>query len=46
VPPNTVWLESENPRSWDSRYYGPIAIRYVRARAYPVLTYGMGGLIL
>ncbi len=38
IAPGTVWLEAPNPRSWDSRYYGPISTSYFRAEAFPVFT--------
>jgi conjugative transfer signal peptidase TraF len=33
LPEGTVWLWTPNPRSWDSRYWGPIAASNVIARA-------------
>jgi conjugative transfer signal peptidase TraF len=30
VAPGTIWLLSESPRSWDSRYYGPVPVGGVR----------------
>lgn len=39
VGADEVWLVSEyHPRSWDSRYYGPVPIRNVTAVAQPVWT--------
>lgn len=32
-----VWLYAENPRSWDSRYWGPVPLTLVQARASPLL---------
>jgi conjugative transfer signal peptidase TraF len=32
-----VWLYAGNPRSWDSRYWGPAPLADVRARAVPLL---------
>jgi conjugative transfer signal peptidase TraF len=32
------WLYAANDRSWDSRYWGPVAATDVRARAVPWLT--------
>jgi conjugative transfer signal peptidase TraF len=32
-----VWLYGSNPRSWDSRYWGPGAARDIIARAVPIL---------
>lgn len=38
VAPGTVWLLSgHDPRSFDSRYYGPIPLAGVRRVAHPVL---------
>lgn len=35
-----VWLFGEaDPRSWDSRYFGPLAISDVRAELQPVITW-------
>ena len=39
VPAGEMWLVSSfNPRSYDSRYFGPVPIAAVRARVHPVLT--------
>jgi type IV secretory pathway protease TraF len=39
VAPGTVWvISSFNARSFDSRYFGPISLRSVRARLIPLLT--------
>jgi conjugative transfer signal peptidase TraF len=38
VPKNTVWLETVQPHSWDSRYWGLMPDRYLQSRAYPILT--------
>ncbi len=40
VSANTVWLFGfNNRRSWDSRYFGPIALSNVRGQLKPVLTW-------
>jgi|CXWL01.1.fsa_nt_gi conjugative transfer signal peptidase TraF len=37
VPADSVFLlSSHSPRSWDSRYYGPVPLASVRARAVPL----------
>jgi conjugative transfer signal peptidase TraF len=42
VAPGEVWLIGiETTRSWDSRYFGPVALDYVHA-VRPVLTLGGG----
>ena len=38
VPKGAVWLASDNPRGWDSRYWGPVPVQAVIATANPVLT--------
>ena len=39
VPPEQVWLlGTGDPRSWDSRYFGPLSLAHVRATVAPVLT--------
>lgn len=39
VQPGTVWLiSSYNPRSFDSRYFGPVKVGLVRDRLRPLLT--------
>jgi conjugative transfer signal peptidase TraF len=39
VPPEQVWLlGTGDPRSWDSRYYGPVNLAHIRATLAPVLT--------
>jgi conjugative transfer signal peptidase TraF len=35
--PNQLWLYAGNPRSWDSRYFGPAATASVVARAVQLL---------
>ncbi|HTJ27574.1 MAG TPA: conjugative transfer signal peptidase TraF [Candidatus Limnocylindria bacterium] len=35
--PGQLWLWTPNPRSWDSRYYGPVAERGVAGFAHLVL---------
>jgi conjugative transfer signal peptidase TraF len=30
ILPGTIWLLSASPRSWDSRYYGPVPVSGVR----------------
>ena len=38
VPQGTVWLLSaHSPRSWDSRYWGPVPDSVVRGEAWPLL---------
>jgi len=32
-----LWLYAGNPRSWDSRYWGPGAVGDIIARAFPIL---------
>jgi conjugative transfer signal peptidase TraF len=40
VLPNTVWLFGfNNPRSWDSRYFGPVLQSDVRGVLTPVVTW-------
>lgn len=39
VPPFTVWVASSyNPRSFDSRYFGPLSIAAIRCRVKAFLT--------
>jgi type IV secretory pathway protease TraF len=39
VPPAQVWLLGPgDPRSWDSRYFGPLRLADIRATVTPVLT--------
>ena len=39
VQPNTVWVASSyHPRSFDSRYFGPIPVGSIRAYVRPILT--------
>jgi conjugative transfer signal peptidase TraF len=39
VAPDTVWLaSSHHPRSFDSRYFGPIPVSSIRNRVRPLLT--------
>jgi len=33
-----VWLHTGHPKSWDSRFYGPVPERWILARARPVQT--------
>jgi conjugative transfer signal peptidase TraF len=41
VPVESVFLLStHSPRSWDSRYYGPVPLAAVRARAIPLWRFG------
>ena len=37
VPPDHFWLASPHPRSYDSRYFGPVPATAVRSRVAPVL---------
>jgi conjugative transfer signal peptidase TraF len=40
VRPNQVWLLGTNDaRSWDSRYFGPVPASSIRAQLEPVLTW-------
>lgn len=40
VEPGTVWvLSSHDPRSFDSRYFGPIAVDQIIGSAYPLITF-------
>jgi len=36
--PEQVWLDADNDRSWDSRYWGPATTASIIARAVPMLT--------
>jgi conjugative transfer signal peptidase TraF len=39
VQPGTIWVASNfSPRSFDSRYFGPISISSIRSRLRPLLT--------
>ena len=39
VEPGTVWLvSSHDPRSFDSRYFGPVSLSSIRRVAYPLWT--------
>jgi type IV secretory pathway protease TraF len=39
VAPSTVWvISSFNARSFDSRYFGPVAVSSIRAHLRPLLT--------
>ena len=41
VAPAHVWLVGQShARSWDSRYFGPVAVAGVRGVARPILTIG------
>jgi conjugative transfer signal peptidase TraF len=41
VPADSVFLLStHSPRSWDSRYFGPVPLGSVRARAIPLWKFG------
>jgi conjugative transfer signal peptidase TraF len=40
VPPGEVWVMSEyHPRSFDSRYYGPIEAACIEGRVRPVFVW-------
>lgn len=40
VPPDQVWLSGTNDvRSWDSRYFGPVPSASVRAQLEPLVTW-------
>jgi len=36
LQPNMLWLYAPSPRSWDSRYWGPVLVRSVIGLALPV----------
>jgi conjugative transfer signal peptidase TraF len=39
VPPDAVWLYSNHsPRSWDSRYFGPVPLDALRGALHPLFT--------
>lgn len=38
VPHGQVWLLSDNPRGWDSRYFGPLPVSKIICAAEPLLT--------
>jgi conjugative transfer signal peptidase TraF len=38
LPHGQLWLYADNVRSWDSRYWGPVPVADIRAKAVPVLT--------
>ena len=39
VAPGTVWVASSyNPRSFDSRYFGPVPISAIRDYVHPLVT--------
>jgi conjugative transfer signal peptidase TraF len=38
VRPNEIWVLSDNPRGWDSRYFGPVPMASVVATAQPLFT--------
>ena len=41
LPEGTAWLYSgHSPRSFDSRYYGPVPLSALRGRLFPLLTRG------
>jgi conjugative transfer signal peptidase TraF len=43
VPPGSVWLSSEHPKGFDSRYYGPVPVQTLRCgHVRAVLTWGGG----
>jgi type IV secretory pathway protease TraF len=39
VRPGELWLLSDNPRGWDSRYFGPVALANVVSAARPLLIF-------
>jgi conjugative transfer signal peptidase TraF len=39
VPEGKVYVASRHPRSFDSRYFGPVDIQDIRGRAIPLWTY-------
>jgi conjugative transfer signal peptidase TraF len=43
IPESNIWLYSDNERSWDSRYWGPVAVQNVVATAVPFLITGSIG---
>jgi conjugative transfer signal peptidase TraF len=38
LPRDQLWLYAANDRSWDSRYWGPVAVADVTARVTPLFT--------
>lgn len=41
LPAGTAWLYSgHSPRSFDSRYYGPVPLSGIRGQLFPLLTWG------
>ena len=38
VPSDEIWVLSDNPRGWDSRYFGPVQASSVVGTAEPLLT--------
>lgn len=38
IPAGYVWLQATHPRSWDSRYFGPVPRRSITAVLRPLLT--------
>jgi conjugative transfer signal peptidase TraF len=38
VAPAQVWLLSDSPRGFDSRYFGPVSLSHIKTTAEPVLT--------
>ncbi len=38
LPQRQLWLYADNVRSWDSRYWGPVPVADILAKAVPVLT--------
>jgi type IV secretory pathway protease TraF len=38
--PSSLWLVGKDPRSWDSRYFGPIPETLINATAEPIWVHG------
>lgn len=39
LPPESVWVHAPHPRSWDSRYFGPIPRASIRTTLTPLLVW-------
>lgn len=42
LAPGELWLYTSEPRSWDSRYYGPVEVSSVLGRVQPVWLFDSG----
>ena len=40
LSPDELWLYSASPRSWDSRFYGPVRVENVLETVQPLWTWG------